>query len=62
MRILIARESDRTEVDPHQSHHLMERLSHQGHEVRWGPKIWVAATGSLVGQGFGKTERALSHG
>lgn len=34
MRILVVQESDWMEVGPHQSHHLMERLSRQGHEIR----------------------------
>ena len=34
MRILVVQESDWTEVGPHQSHHLMERLSQRGHEIR----------------------------
>lgn len=34
MKILVVQESDWMEVGPHQSHHLMERLSHCGHKVR----------------------------
>lgn len=34
MRILVVQESDWLEVGPHQSHHLMERLSAEGHEIR----------------------------
>lgn len=34
MRILVVQESDWLEKGPHQSHHLMERLSLLGHEVR----------------------------
>lgn len=34
MRILVVQESDWIEVGPHQSHHLMERLSERGHDVR----------------------------
>ena len=34
MRILVVQESDWIEKGPHQSHHLMERLSEEGHEVR----------------------------
>ena len=34
MRILVVQESDWLEKGPHQSHHLMERLSAKGHEVR----------------------------
>lgn len=34
MKILVVQESDWIEKGPHQSHHLMERLSKQGHEVR----------------------------
>jgi len=34
MRILVVQESDWLEKGPHQSHHLMERLSRRGHEVR----------------------------
>jgi len=34
MKILVVQESDWIEKGPHQSHHLMERLSQQGHEVR----------------------------
>lgn len=34
MKILVVQESDWTEVGPHQSHHLMERLSVRGHEIR----------------------------
>jgi len=34
MRILVVQESDWIEKGPHQSHHLMERLSKRGHEVR----------------------------
>lgn len=45
MRILVLQESDWVEVGPHQSHHLMERLSLRGHvvevidfEIRWRSK------------------------
>lgn len=34
MRVLVVQESDWVEKGPHQSHHLMERLSARGHEVR----------------------------
>ena len=34
MRILVVQESDWIEKGPHQSHHLMERLSKRGHEIR----------------------------
>lgn len=34
MRILVVQESDWLEKGPHQSHHLMERLSKKGHEIR----------------------------
>lgn len=34
MRILVVQESDWIERGPHQSHHLMERLSKRGYEVR----------------------------
>jgi len=34
MRILVVQESDWMEKGPHQSHHLMERLTARGHEVR----------------------------
>ncbi len=34
MRILVVQESDWIARGPHQSHHLMERLSARGHEVR----------------------------
>jgi glycosyltransferase involved in cell wall biosynthesis len=34
MRILVVQESDWLEKGPHQSHHLMERLSRLGHEIR----------------------------
>ena len=34
MRILVVQESDWIVMGPHQSHHLMERLSERGHEVR----------------------------
>lgn len=34
MRILVLQESDWIERGPHQSHHLLERLSAKGHEVR----------------------------
>ena len=34
MRILVVQESDWLEKGPHQSHHLMERLSARGHEIR----------------------------
>ena len=34
MKILVVQESDWVEKGPHQSHHLMERLSKKGHEVR----------------------------
>jgi len=33
MKILIVQESDWVEKGPHQSHHLMERMSKKGHEV-----------------------------
>ena len=33
MKILVVQESDWVEKGPHQSHHLMERLSKKGHEV-----------------------------
>jgi hypothetical protein len=34
MKILVVQESDWLEKGPHQSHHLMERMSARGHEVR----------------------------
>ena len=34
MKILVVQESDWNEKGPHQSHHLMERLSKRGYEVR----------------------------
>jgi len=34
MRILVVQESDWMERGPHQNHHLMERLSKKGHEIR----------------------------
>jgi glycosyltransferase involved in cell wall biosynthesis len=34
MRILVVQESDWLKRGPHQSHHLMERLSLRGHEIR----------------------------
>jgi len=34
MRILVVQESDWIDKGPHQSHHLMERLSVAGHEIR----------------------------
>lgn len=34
MRILVVQESDWIAKGPHQSHHLMERLSKRGHEIR----------------------------
>ena len=34
MKILVVQESDWIERGPHQNHHLMERLSIKGHEVR----------------------------
>ncbi len=34
MKILVLQESDWIERGPHQSHHLLERLSRKGHEVR----------------------------
>ena len=34
MRILVVQESDWVGVGPHQSHHLIERLSVKGHEIR----------------------------
>jgi len=34
MKILVVQESDWVERGPHQNHHLMERLSRKGHEVR----------------------------
>lgn len=34
MRILVVQESDWLEKGPHQSHHLMERLSERDHEIR----------------------------
>ena len=34
MRILVLHESDWIEKGPHQHHHLMERLSKKGHEIR----------------------------
>ena len=34
MRILVVQESDWVRRGPHQNHHLMERLSRKGHEVR----------------------------
>ena len=34
MKILVIQESDWVEKGPHQSHHLMERMSKKGHEVR----------------------------
>jgi len=34
MRILVVQEADWMAVGPHQSHHLMERLSKKGHEIK----------------------------
>jgi glycosyltransferase involved in cell wall biosynthesis len=34
MKILVVQESDWVKRGPHQQHHLMERLAHQGHEIR----------------------------
>ena len=34
MEILVVQESDWVERGPHQSHHLMERMSKKGHKVR----------------------------
>ena len=34
MRILVLHESDWIKKGPHQHHHLMERLSKKGHEIR----------------------------
>lgn len=34
MRILVVQESDWIERNPHQQHHLFDRLSARGHEVR----------------------------
>ena len=34
MRILVVQESNWIDRGPHQSHHLMERMVHRGHEVR----------------------------
>ncbi len=34
LRIMVVQESDWVEKGPHQSHHLMERLSEDGHEIR----------------------------
>jgi len=34
MRILVVQESDWLDKGPHQSHHLMERLTERGHEVK----------------------------
>ena len=34
MRILVVQESDWLERNPHQQHHLFDRLSERGHEVR----------------------------
>ena len=34
MKILMVQESDGVKRGPHQNHHLMERLSMKGHEVR----------------------------
>lgn len=34
MRILVVQEADWMAVGPHQSHHLMERLSKKGHDIR----------------------------
>ena len=57
MRILVVQESDWTEVGPHQSHYLVERLPAKAMGSAGGSGIQVAATGSLVGQGFEKTEK-----
>ena len=34
MKILVVQESDWIKRNPHQQHHLMERLSMRGHEIR----------------------------
>ena len=34
MKILVVQESDWIKRNPHQQHHLMERLSLRGHQVR----------------------------
>ena len=34
MRILVVQESDWLERNPHQQHHLMERMATRGHEIR----------------------------
>jgi len=34
MRILVVQESDWLKRNPHQQHHLMERLSQKAHEIR----------------------------
>jgi hypothetical protein len=57
MRVLVVQESDWTEVGPHQSHYLVERLPAKAMGSAGGSGIQVAATGSLVGQGFEKTEK-----
>ena len=34
MKILVVQESDWLERNPHQQHHLMERMALRGHEIR----------------------------
>ena len=34
MKILIVQESDWLERNPHQQHHLMERMAERGHQIK----------------------------
>ena len=59
MRILVVQESDWIEKGPHQSHHLMERLSILGHEVRVIDYeiLWKGHTGHEL-----TSKRSVHHG
>jgi glycosyltransferase involved in cell wall biosynthesis len=50
MKILVVQESDWIKRGPHQQHHLMERLSLEGHEIRIidYPILWKEDNGGLI--------------
>jgi glycosyltransferase involved in cell wall biosynthesis len=53
MKILVVQESDWIKRGPHQQHHLMERLSLKGHEIRVidYPILWKEEDGGLFDRG-----------
>lgn len=65
MKILVVQESDWIKRGPHQQHHLMERLSLLGHEVRVidYPILWKEDKGGLFKKGelFEHVSKYYSH-